>query len=168
VESRRGWRQRAKRLLVVDQGTAVGSNPLLHPGFIEEMPAPVRPVVVRAGVELLVARIVELGYEPPDRGDEHLTRQAMRLVADFIQYVGGATDVAECARLAGCTHCYLLRLFPQFHNSRVKDYIDDCRMGEVGRLLREGWQKKDIAAYFGMTPSSFSNWLRRVGRRRPF
>jgi AraC-like DNA-binding protein len=168
MESRRGRRTRAKRLLVVDRTSPLALNPLLHPQFIEQARPEVRPLLVRAGVELLVATIVELGYAPPDRGEEHLTRQAMRLVADFIQDVGGATDVAECARVAGCTHCHLLRLFPKFHHSLVKNYIDDYRMREAGKLLSEGWKKKDIAEYFGMSPSSFSTWLRRVGRRRPF
>ncbi len=167
-ESRRGWRQRARGRHLLDETGPIARNPLLDHAFIEELPAPARPLVVRAGVESLVARLVQLGYEPPDRGGEHPTRQAMRFVADFIQYVGGATDVAECARVAGCTRDYLVRLFPLVNSSHVQKYIDYCRMEEVARLLRKGWQKKDIATHFGMSRSSLSNWMRRRRGQWPY
>jgi AraC-like DNA-binding protein len=160
-EGPRGQRQRAKRLLAVDRIGIASLNPLMDLGYIAELPVPVRPLVVRAGVELLIGRIVTLGYAPPTRAGRPLTWEAMELVADFIGYVGGATDLAECARVAGCTHYHLVRLFPRFHQSRVQEYIDGCRMEETVRLLRNGWLKKDIAARFGMSPSSFSSWQRR-------
>lgn len=168
TESRRGWHRRDGRLLVVDRGGAVGPNPLLYPAFIEETRAPVRPLVVRAGVELLVAAIVALGYLPVDQGGEPAQRQVMRLVAEFIQEVGGATEVAECARLAGCSHNYVVKLFREYHASYLKDYIDDCRVRRTAELERDGWKQQDIAAYFGKSPSSFSQWYKRVRRQRPF
>ncbi|MBU0609738.1 MAG: hypothetical protein KKI08_17760 [Armatimonadetes bacterium] len=167
-ESRRGWRQRARGPLLLDETGPIGRNPLLDHAFIEELPAATRPLVVRAGVELLVARLVEVGYEEPDRGGEHRTRQAMRFVADFIQYVGGATDVAECARVAGCTRESLVRVFPLVYSSRVQEYIDYCRMEEIARLLRKGWKKKDIATYFGVSKQALSGWMKRRRGRWPY
>jgi AraC-like DNA-binding protein len=168
TQSQRGWRQRAKTLLLVDQTAPVGPNPLLYPRFIEQTQADVRPLVVHAGVELLVAAIVDRGYLPVDRSEEHLTRQAVRMVADFIQYAGGATDMAECARVAGCSYSQVSKLFIQYHDRFLKYYVADCRMATVGKLLGEGWKKKQIAEYFGMSSASLSNWLRRANRRRPF
>lgn len=163
VASERGHRRRATTLLLVDEVGPTGRNPLLDLGFVTDLPEPARPLVVRAGVELLVARILELGYRPPDWREIPLRRQAMRVVADFIDYVGGQTDVAECARLAGCSDIYLIGQFPRYHGRHLKPYIDECRLAEVGRLLvHEGWQKQEVAAHFGISPAAFSSWLKRM------
>ena len=168
AESPRGWHGRLGRVLVVEDGGAVGPNPLLYPSFIEESRAPVRPLVVRAGVELLVATIVGLGYEPAWVAPESRTQQVMRLVADYIQEVGGATNVGECARLAGCSRGHFMKLFSRYQRSHVKPYIDGYRVARVAELEREGWKQKEIAEYFDTSPSSFAQWYKRVQRQRPF
>jgi AraC-like DNA-binding protein len=168
LEGPRGGRLRTGRLLVVEGSGAVGPNPLLYPRFIEESPAPVRPLQVRAGLELLVASIVGLGYESERLPPESPTRQVMRRVADFIQEAGGATDVGECARLAGCSPNHFVRLFRQHHGVYVKGYIDDFRVAQVAELERAGWKQKEIAEYFDTSPSAFSQWYKRARRKRPF
>jgi len=168
IVGRRGRRLRSGRQLLVTDGAAGGPNPLLYPQFIAESPTAARPLIVRAGVELLVASIVALGYEEEWVPPETPTQQTMRLVADFIQEVGGDTTISECARLAGCSVGHFHKLFLRCHGVYPKGYIDDYRITHADQLVMAGLKWKDIAAYFGQSPSTFRQWYKRVERRRPF
>ena len=125
------------------------------------------PLRVRAGLELLIAAIVENGFEPSPSDAQPRARRVIRMVEDYIHEVGGETNIDECARLAGYSRAHFLWLFKEQTGSQVKPYIDDCRLAKTAELEREGYNHKRIAKHFGMSPSSFSRWYRRVQRRRP-
>jgi AraC-like DNA-binding protein len=155
-------------LLMIEDAGVLGPNPLLYQRFIEGSREAVRPLQVRAGLELLVATIVEHGYEKPWVPEEPVARQAIRMVEHYIHEVGGATTLDDCARLAGYSKSHFQRLFQLFARSRVQDYIDDCRVIRTAEFKEAGWKQYQIAAYFGQSPQSFSRWYKRLRRQRPF
>ena len=126
-----------------------------------------RPLRVRAGLELLIAAIVEHGFEPPSSDAQPRARRVIRMVEDYINEVGGATDIDECARLAGYSRAHFLRLFKEQTGSQVKPYIDGCRLAKTAELERRGYRHRQIAEHFGMSPSSFSRWYRRMSGQQP-
>ncbi len=163
-----GSRQGQLGLLLMAEDTGVlGHNPLLHLRTIELSPPAVRPLRLRAGLELLIAAIVEHGFEPENGGDEPRSRRVIRLIRDYINEVGGATNIDECVRLAGYSRAHFLRIFAQYTGSRMKPCIDACRLARTAELERKGWKHKQIAEHFGMSASSFSRWYKRMQRQGP-
>ncbi|HCU37829.1 MAG TPA: hypothetical protein DGT21_21055 [Armatimonadetes bacterium] len=154
-------------LLMAEDTGLLGPNPLLHLRAIERSRPAVRPLLVRAGLELLIAAIVEHGFEPPSGDTQPRARRVIRMVEDYIHEVGGATDIHECARLAGYSRAHFLRLFKDQTGSQVKPYIDGCRLAKTAELERQGYKHRQIAEHFGMSPSSFSRWYRRMSGQQP-
>jgi len=162
-----GRHNQLAHLLMAEDTGLLGPNPLLHLRSIEKSQPPVRPLLVRAGLELLIAAIVEHGFEPESSGREPQSRRVIRMVENYIHELGGATNLDECARLAGYSRSHFMRLFLECTGSRVKPYIDECRLARTAELERDGYKQKQIAEYFGMSPSSFSRWYKRVQRHWP-
>ena len=154
-------------LLMAEDTGLLGPNPLLHLRAIERSRPAVRGLRVRAGLELLIAAIVEHGFEPPSSDAQPRAHRVIRMVEDYINEVGGATNIDECARLAGYSRAHFLRLFREQTGSHVKPYIDACRLAKTAELERRGYKHRQIAEHFGMSPSSFSRWYRRMsGQQR--
>lgn len=167
-QTAKGSRDTLGHLLMIEDTGLLGPNPLLYLDFIKESREPVRPLQVRAGVELLLAAVVADGYEEDWVRPESRARRAVRLIEEYIQEVGGRTTLDDCARLAGYSRSHFSRLFTHFAREYIKDYIDDYRFAHSNDLLRDGWTYKHIAEHYDMSPQSFCRWYRRHERSRPF
>lgn len=157
-------------LLMAEDYGPIGFNPLTRLRYLEFAQPPVRPLILRAGIELLLAAIIGHGYEPDDRpGEESVQRRMIRMVTDHLHAIGGAATLDDCARLAGYSKSHFHRLFQLYTGQRVQDYINDCRLIRIGELEQRGWKKQDLAQHFGFSSAaSFSRWYQREYKRRPF
>jgi len=122
----------------------------------------VRKLRVYAEIATVLASIIQAGYSEPDNDDESFQEKIIASVEEYIIEVGGAgMRVDTLAKISGYSRFHLERLFKKRTGKNLRQFIKECKIESVHRLIASGYNKKEVANALGFScPSAFSRWCR--------
>ena len=129
------------------------------------LPEALHTARIRALMELVVAALVERGYDPPPRHDAstHHQRVVHAIMEHIRQTAGRDISLESLAHVAGYSKYHLHRIFREHAGKTIHAYVEDCRRNRERELLAEGRQKKFIAEALGFSsPQAYSRWRRKI------
>lgn len=118
---------------------------------------------LRLALGIIFCRLLE---NPTYSNHQDYLQAIVDLTKDRIQrdFCSGV-NIDYLARCAGYSRYHFVRVFKQYANCTIQQYIDSCRIDEMERLQQLHHSKKEIARKLGFAgPSAFSIWQRKVSK----
>lgn len=142
----------------------LSSAAMLFPAASAPAPhAAIRQRCVSA-LSLLVASLVEKGYEPPDaaRGGPLQADVIQAIVRHIYESRGRGCRLDNLARIAGYSKYHFLRLFEEHAGMSPLRCVDDARLRAYRKLAAAGMPLKTLAHALGFAhTSTLCRWRRR-------
>ncbi len=116
---------------------------------------------MRLALGILFCRLLE---NPTFSDHRDYLQSIVELTKDRIQKeFRNGINIDQLARSAGYSRYHFVRVFKQYANCTIQEYIDSCRIDEMEQLQLLGYSQKEIARELGFaSPSAFSIWRRKV------
>ncbi len=124
---------------------------------------------MRMALGIIFCRLLE---NPTYSNNQDYHQSIVDLTKDRIQKdFREGINIDQLARVAGYSRYHFVRIFKQYANCTVQEYIDSCRIDEMERLQQQNYSQKEIARELGFaSPSAFSIWrskVNKVNRQNP-
>lgn len=118
---------------------------------------------LRMALGIVFCRLLE---NPTNSNHRDYLQSIVELTKERIQKdFRSGTNIDYLARSAGYSRYHFVRVFKQYANCTVQQYIDSCRIDEMERLQQLNYSQKEIASELGFAgPSAFSVWRRKVSK----
>jgi len=139
---------------------------MVFPGHVPSLPSTaVRHRCVSA-VALLVANLVEKGYETPQAQQKEDFRAG--IVQTIVQHIheshGRGCSLENLARVAGYSKYHFLRLFKEHSGMSLQTCVNNSRVQAFHEMAAAGTPVKIMTSELGFTfPSALCRWRRRQG-----
>lgn len=130
-----------------------------------KLPDPLKRKKLVSVISLLMLELFErdLSYDYKPGSTKSYQIQTIDMIKDHILHTSGkGLTIDKLSRIAGYSKFHFLRLFKKYTGESIHEYINSVRISQVKSMLKNGYNKKEIAEELGFScASSFSYWFRK-------